>query len=39
MGITRRVPTVGISGAAQREAHMLAVKSMKPMKKLAVMEA
>jgi hypothetical protein len=38
VGITRHVPTFGIPGAAQRETHMIAVKSMKPMKELAVVK-
>jgi hypothetical protein len=36
VGITHQVPTIGIPAAAQREAHMMFAKNMKPEEILAV---
>jgi hypothetical protein len=35
MGITYRVPTVGIPGAAQWKAHEAALEKLKPKKEMA----
>jgi hypothetical protein len=34
VSITSRVPTIGIPGTVQWEAHIMAAKNMKPMKEL-----